>query len=301
MKVPVTLPVLLVFAFLLAPNASTGQDTKPAKDKGETLKVKVVKDIAYNDAKDADPAKHKLDLYVPEDKKDFPVLFFVHGGGWRQGDRKIYPWLGTMFAKHGIGTVIISYRLSPKVKHPTHIQDVAKAFAWTHKNISKYGGKADQIFISGHSAGGHLVALLATDPSYLKAEGLTIADIKGALPLSGVYMIRPDKRWDPIFGTDAEVLKKASPMEHIKGKLPPFLIAYASKEEDKPIGKMSEQFGKALKEAKCDAAVLKIDDRDHITIIRKAITDADDPLTQAMLKFIAKHSGPKLEAKKVSD
>jgi acetyl esterase/lipase len=177
---------------------------------------------------------------------------------------------------------------------------VAKAFAWTHKNIAKHGGKADQIFITGHSAGGHLVALLATDPTYLKAEGLSLADIKGALPLSGVYTIRPNRRFDDVFGTDEETVKNASPMEHIKGKLPPFLIAYASKDLGN-IGKMSEDFGKALKEAKYDVAVLKIDDRDHGTIIRKAIANADDRLTQAMLKFIAKHSGPKPEAKKVSD
>src|SRR5690349_17094303 len=110
MKVSVALPALLFLALVLGPAAATGQDKKTAKDAGA---VKVIKDLAYNDAKDADPAKHKLDLYLPKDKKDFPVLFFVHGGAWRGGDRRTYGRFGTMFAKHGIGTVIISYRLSP--------------------------------------------------------------------------------------------------------------------------------------------------------------------------------------------
>jgi acetyl esterase/lipase len=299
MRVSLCLPALLLCAWLLAPGVSTAQDKKPVKDAGG-FEVKVIKDIAYSDAKDADKVKHKLDLYLPEGQKDFPVLFFVHGGGWRGGDRKGAARLGKMFAKHGIGTVAISYRLSPKVKHPAHIQDVAKAFAWTHKNIAKHGGKADQIFISGHSAGGHLVALLATDPSYLKAEGLSLADIKGVIPISGVYVIRPNQRFEAIFGTDAEIVKKASPMEHVKGKLPPFLIAYASKDLG-AIGGMSEQFGKALKKAKVETDVLKIEDRNHGSIVGTAVASDDDPLTQAMLKFIAKHSGAKLSAKKVSE
>src|SRR5205823_5671892 len=106
-------------------------------------------------------------------------VFFVHGGAWRNGDKSgilgVYSALGRFLVRHGLGAVIINYRLSPAVRHPAHVQDVAKAFAWTHKNIARYGGRPDQIFLCGHSAGGHLVALLATDPTYLKAEGLTPA------------------------------------------------------------------------------------------------------------------------------
>jgi len=75
------------------------------------------------------------------------------------------------------------------VKHPEHIKDVARAFAWTVKNCEKWGGRPDQIFLAGHSAGGHLVSLLATDESYLKAEGLKLSDIKGVMAISGVYRI----------------------------------------------------------------------------------------------------------------
>jgi acetyl esterase/lipase len=278
---------------LLAPAARAADDSKAALVGGGNYEVKAVKDLAYNDAQDADPAKHKLDLFLPKGKKDFPVLFFVHGGGWRNGDRKIYPKLGETFAKNGVGTVIISYRLSPKVKHPAHIQDVAKAFAWTHQNIGKYGGRADQIFISGHSAGGHLVALLATDPSYLEAEKLSPANIKGVIALSGVYTIRPSERFEAVFGKDEDECKKASPLAHVKGKHPPILIAYADKDLGM-IPRMSEQVAKAVKDCKCEVECLKIDDRDHVSIMRNAVLSEDDPLTQAMLKFLAKHSGLKL-------
>src|SRR4051812_39160035 len=84
------------------------------------------KDIAYRTDKDADPERHKLDVYVPKGKKDFPVLMFVHGGGWKSGSKSWYTSLGHAFAGHGIGTVVTNYRLSPKVKHPAHAEDVAK-------------------------------------------------------------------------------------------------------------------------------------------------------------------------------
>src|SRR5438270_10644137 len=172
---PFTLFVLLS----CAADASADDANKPPIVRTGSFEVQSIKDIAYDDAKDADPVRHKLDLYLPKGHKDFPVLMFVHGGAWTSGNKNLYGPLGQRFAANGIGTAIINYRLSPAVQHPAHAQDVAKAFAWTHKNIGKHGGRADQIFISGHSAGGHLVALLATDESYLKAHKLGISDIKG--------------------------------------------------------------------------------------------------------------------------
>src|SRR4051812_44226482 len=186
------------------------------------------KDVPYRTDADADPERHKLDLYLPKGKADFPVLMFVHGGGWKSGNKSWYTALGHAFATEGIGVVVTNYRLSPQVKHPGHIEDVAKAFAWTHANIGRYGGRADRLFVSGHSAGGHLVALLATDPKYLKAEGRSPADVRGVVGISGVYEIYADfLLFAPVFGRDKEACRLASPVCHVGAKCPPFLLAYA--------------------------------------------------------------------------
>src|SRR5262245_18228170 len=172
----------------------------------KTFEVEAVRDITYYEGDDADQVKHKLDLYLPKGQKDFPVLFFVHGGAWSMGDKRffgVYSSFGKQFAKHGIGTVVTNYRLSPGVQHPEHIKDVARAFAWTQKNIANHGGKADQIFVCGHSAGGHLVALLATDETYLKAVGLGLNTIRGVIPISGVYQV-PEKMLTSVFGKSPE-------------------------------------------------------------------------------------------------
>jgi acetyl esterase/lipase len=279
----------MLVAFLAIP-ARAAESEKPAKA-DQPFEVEVVKDVAYNGVKDADPDKHKLDLYLPKGKKDFPVLFFVHGGTWKSGDRKTYVKLGEAFAEHGIGTVIISYRLSPKVQHPAHIQDVAKAFAWTCDNIGKYGGRADQIFCMGHSAGGHLVSLLATDESYLKAEKHSFADIKGVISISGVYTIVPLGALATAFGRDAEVCKKASPINNVCEKDPPFLIIYADG-DFLTLDVMAENMAKALREVKCDVSTLKVEKRTHISIIVKMIEDGD-PTQQAVLDFIKKHTEKK--------
>ncbi len=273
------------FLLLLA-LAVAGLVVPPARAE-QPAAVEAVKDIAYYDGKDADPIKHKLDLYLPKGKKDFPVLFFVHGGAWKSGDKKIYGRLGEVFARQGIGTVITNYRLSPQVKFPEHIKDVARAFAWVHKHIAEYGGDPSAVFACGHSAGGHLVALLVTDESYLKAEGLTSRDVRGVIPISGVYLLLPPL-FASVFGDDPAGYRAASPLEHVREGLPPFLILYA--DGDYPtLGPMAERFGEALRKAKDDVTVLKIADRTHITIIRRML-DADDPAARAIVEFIGKHA-----------
>jgi acetyl esterase/lipase len=264
----------------------------PAAKVGGNFPVEVVSDVAYYEGEGADANKHKLDLYLPKGHKDFPVLFFVHGGGWTSGDRKLYGGVGRVFAKNGVGTAVISYRLTPQVHHPGHIEDVARAFAWTHEHIGKYGGRPDQVFVTGHSAGGHLAALLATDESYLKARGLSLADIKGAMPMSGVYTIAPG-RMERIFGK-GEGAAAASPTRHVSAKSPPFLILYADGDFAN-CDRMSEELCEALRKNKVEASCVKVKDRNHIGIMFRLMTSEADPASQALLEFVANHSGMKLK------
>jgi acetyl esterase/lipase len=130
------------------------------------------------------------------------------------------------------------------VKFPANAQDVARAFTWTHANIGKHGGRADRLFLGGHSAGGHLVSLLATDGSYLKAQALALGDIRGVVSISGLYAV-PRGRF-PLFEDTDEGVRKASPVYLVPGGHPPFLLVYADK--DFPgFGDTAEDFRKALR------------------------------------------------------
>lgn len=266
--------------------AAEPKDAPPADD--ARYEVEATRNLTYYEGDAADKDKHKLDLYLPKGKKDFPVVVFVHGGAWVFGDRNffgIYEGVGKMFARHGIGAAVISYRLSPGVKHPEHVKDVARAFAWTQKHIADYGGKADELFLCGHSAGGHLVALLGTDESYLLAEGLSLKDIKGVMPMSGVYGI-PDGFFNEVFGKDPEVRKRAAPRNNVHEGCPSFFIVYADK--DYPFCDVaSEDFCKALKAKKVPGETLKISGRNHLDVIGKTAKD-DDPAAKALCEFVAR-------------
>jgi acetyl esterase/lipase len=273
-------------AALVGVGAPAPADDKPATKPAEkpAFAVERHKDIAYRTDKDADKERHKLDVYCPKGEKDFPVILFVHGGTWKSGNKNLYVGIGESFAKAGVGVVVTNYRLSPAVQHPAHVEDVAKAFAWTHDHIGEYGGSKEKLFACGHSAGGHLVSLLATDPQYLKAEKRSPADIKGVIPISGVYQIAPIAVFKGAFGDDAEVCKKASPLTHVTGKHPPFLIAYA--DSDLPsLGAMAEKMHAALKKAESPTEVMELKGCNHITIITK-FASPDDPLNKAARDFV---------------
>jgi acetyl esterase/lipase len=240
--------------------------------------VEVQKDIAYTEGDPADAPKHKLDLYLPKDKKNFPVLVFLHGGSWRSGDRSNYPALGNRFAKLGIGVAIPSYRLMPKNPHPAQIEDTAAAFAWVYKNIAQHGGDASRIYIAGHSAGGHLVALLALDDTYLKKYDVPVSAIRGVASISGVY----DVGKMPAFTVGG--VDNPSPIAHMHSGAPPFLVAYCQWDY-LALPLQAREFVAALKKSFDTVELLYVPGQSHISEIIHVVQD-DDAIAQAILKLI---------------
>lgn len=250
-------------------------------------------DLSYRDDAKSDPVKHKLDLFLPKGEKNFPVVMYVHGGRWQSGDKEYYQTIGTLFARNGIGTAIVNYRLTTGEKparHPDHIEDVARAFAWLHTNIEEYGGRKDCLFVCGHSAGGHLVSLLAADEKYLEAENRSPKDIRGVIPISGVFNVNPiHDLFHPVFGDDRELCRQASPIVHVKKNLPPFLILYA--DQDFPtLDRMAQDMDRKLTAKKVDSQLVKVESRTHLTIYFWMALSEKDPCTKAVMEFVKRHS-----------
>jgi acetyl esterase/lipase len=263
------------------------EDKKPAPGAAPTsalTEVEVVKDLAYAGTPDE---RQKLDLYLPKGQTGYPLVLFLHGGGFSKGDRKDAAQFGETLARQGIGVAAVGYRLFPEAKHPQQVQDAAKAFAFLASNAKKHGWRADAIFVAGHSAGGHLAALLGTDEQYLKAEKLALSDVRGVVALSGAYVVPEDRK--DVFGDEA-ARAAASPQTHVKGGLPPFLLVYADK--DSPgRDKLTKEFAAALVGAKVEALVVEAKDREHGTLFTKIAPG--DPTGDAVIAFIQKHSGKK--------
>ncbi len=195
-SVPSPRTAACILTALLAGTGACAGEAAGLLPAGQKAAVTCARNLTYSTIPhDPERDRHQLDVYSPKGRKNCPVLFFVHGGGWVLGGKDdvlgIYGY-GTVarcLAERGLVVVLPNYRLSPGVRHSEHIRDIAHAFAWTCENIGRYGGDPERIFVGGHSAGGHLVALLATDLTYLKTVGRDTHDIRGVIAVSGVYRL----------------------------------------------------------------------------------------------------------------
>ena len=151
--------------------------------------------IPYKTVAGVDSNLLSLDVYyLSNETINKPVIVYIHGGAWAVGDKQNIADKGTLFLNNNYLFVSVNYRLSPstipgdittwnanRVKHSTHVQDCADALKWIYDNIESYGGSNQDIVMLGHSAGAHLVALLATNQTYLSSTGFPIASLKGAI------------------------------------------------------------------------------------------------------------------------
>ncbi|MCC3153775.1 alpha/beta hydrolase [Hymenobacter sp. BT770] len=198
------------------------------------------KDVAYvpASAPDFDKERHVLDVYSPNDAAaktaGYPVVLFIHGGSWTSGSKNIYTFIGRRLAKQGVVAVVINYRLAPTVHVPEQAADCARALAWTVNNIGHYGGDPARVFVMGHSAGGGLAALLATDDALLARNGLPQNPVRGAImdDPAGLDMYsylkemkyEGDQQYLVPFGKDPAVWKEQSAIYKIKQGMPPFMF-----------------------------------------------------------------------------
>jgi acetyl esterase/lipase len=166
------------------------------------------------------------------------VVIFIHGGNWNSGGKNTYTFVGRRLARQGMVAVVISYRLAPAVKVPQIADDCARALAWTVQHIAEYGGDPARIYVMGHSAGGGLAALLATDDELLARHGLprnpvrgAILDDPGGLDMYTYLMNKPsgDQEYHDAFGDDPAGWKLMSPIFKLKPGVPPFLIFIGEK------------------------------------------------------------------------
>lgn len=167
-----------------------------------------------------------LDVYYPKDTTNVSTVVWFHGGGLEFGEKHIPIGL----KEKGVIVVSANYRMHPKVMHPVYIEDAAAAVAWAFKNIEKFNGNRDKIFISGHSAGGYLASMVGLDKSYLQEHGVNADHIAGLIPFSGHtithFTIRKERG---IKGTQP-IIDKYAPLFHVRKKAPPLLLITGNRE-----------------------------------------------------------------------
>lgn len=129
--------------------------------------------------------RQQLDIYAAAESRSAPVILFWHGGSWKNGDKDYYRFVGARLAQEGFVVAIPNYRLAPGDPFPKFMQDAAAAVRWMADHARDFGGDPARMFISGHSAGGHIALILALDDKYLRAVGLTQRSLAGIVSIAG--------------------------------------------------------------------------------------------------------------------
>lgn len=166
----------------------------------------------------------RLDLFIPEEKKNFPTLVWFQGGGMT-GGKKYYP---DGIDRNLIAVATVDYRLSGKrAQCPDYLYDAAAAVAWILKHIQEFGGNPEMVYVSGHSAGGYLVAMMALAPKYLNAFGATPKQLAAAFPVSGQmtthFQILDERRQkDP--SSPSILLDEYAPISNTSGEEAPEIL-----------------------------------------------------------------------------
>lgn len=217
------LSFLIVIPFLFSCSVSKYKDvsflTEDAKNKVENAETP------------------KMNIFQPKIKTNekSPVLIFVHGGNWNSGKKETYGFFGKNFARKGVVTVIPGYNLSPKANYDEMTKQIAEAITWVQENIDQYGGDVSQIYLTGHSAGGHLVALATLNPKYgIDEESIAgiILNDAGGLDMHSYLLKNPPTEESNYISTwtrNPENWKDATPIYFLSDKSPKFKIYLGTK------------------------------------------------------------------------
>jgi arylformamidase len=227
--------------------------------------------------------REMLDIYAA-DKAGGPVLVYIHGGYWRSGSKEDNCNFVPTFTKRGATVVLVEYDLCPQVSVTDIVRQTRASITWVYRNITRYGGNPAQLFVSGHSAGGHLTAMaLAHDWA---SEGLPTDIIKGALATSGVYdlemvmkiSVQEEVRMTP------ETAQVNSPLLNPPRVKCPLVVAVGAAE---PEGwqQISRDYFQYCKEHGMQVEYLVEPEANHYTMSEHLLDDAR-PLTQAMIKLV---------------
>lgn len=167
----------------------------------------------------------RLDLYLPqhesaESPASVPVIVWFHGGGLRGGERGIPRAL----QGRGIAVAAPSYRLHPQVQSPTYIEDAAAAVAWLTNHADDYGIDRSAVFVSGHSAGGYLAAMIGFDKKWLAAHSADANDLAGIIPFSGHTITHFTIREERGLSSTQPIVDEFAPLFHVRQDAPPTLL-----------------------------------------------------------------------------
>jgi arylformamidase len=227
-------------------------------------------DLAYGDL-----LRQRLDLFLAENPRA-PTLMFIHGGYWQRNDKEEFAFIAEGPLARGINVAIVEYTLAPDARTDEIVGEVRRAVAWLIEHLGDYDADPAQIYLAGHSAGGHLTAI-----------AMSLGTVKGGLGISGLYDLEPIRLnyLNVKLGLDVAEAHRNSPILHLPTMAGPLVVAYGTAELPE-LCRQSVDYVKAWVEGGLPGYLLPISGADHFTILEH-LADPDGVLTQALMEMIA--------------
>jgi acetyl esterase/lipase len=232
-----------------------------------------------------------LDVYRPDAATTpaAPVVVFFYGGSWRSGERAWYRFVGRALAREGLVVVIPDYRKAPAHAFPDFMHDAARATAWARTHAADFGGDPRRLFLMGHSAGGQIAALLATDARYLAAEGLRPRQLAGVVGLAGPYDFLPltsagvKQALGPPAGWPA-----TQPVNFVDGDEPPFLLLHG--DADRTVDPANApRLAATLRARGVPVQVVRVPDVGHVGLVNGFRAKRFSPVLADSVAWIRAH------------
>ena len=223
-----------------------------------------------------------LDIY-PAARADAPIHMFIHGGYWHSLGSKEFSFVAEGLVAAGVTVVINNYALCPAVTITEIVRQNRAAVAWLYRNAATFGGNRSRIHVSGHSAGGHLTAmLLATD--WERDFGLPPDLVKGGTAISGLFDLEPFAHsWlQPKLRLTPDEIDRMSPIQHIPDRASPLIVTFGG-DESAEFRRQSQSFLAAWTAKGLDGRYLDLPGRNHFTVLEDYM-DPDSPLCRSILR-----------------
>jgi arylformamidase len=219
--------------------------------------------------------RQRLDLFLAEQPRA-PTLMFIHGGYWQTNDKERFAFIAEGPLARGINVAVVEYTLAPEARMDQIVEEIHRSVAWLADHLGDYGADPARIYVSGHSAGGHLTAM-----------AMSLGAVKGGVAISGLYDLEPIRLnyLNDKLGLDAAEAQRNSPMFHFPPKSAPLVVAYGT-DELPELCRQSIDYAKAWTEHSLPGRLLPVEDADHFSIL-ESLADADGSLTRALVEMAA--------------
>ncbi|WP_326541775.1 alpha/beta hydrolase [Pseudorhodoferax sp.] len=248
------------------------------------------RELAYQAAVPYGPTlAETLDIF-PAAQPDAPVFLFIHGGYWRARAARDFSCVA--WGPHALGftTVVVDYALCPAVTLDEIVRQVRAAAAWVLRHIAAHGGDPRRVVVGGHSAGGHLGAMLL-NTRWREDYGLPDDPFAGAVLVSGLYDIAPLRYsyLQPAIQLDEGSVLRNSPVQHVRRCATPALLAWGDVEQT-AFAQQSQGFHAAWQKAGNRGELAPLAGADHFAVVQ-AFEEPRSSLCAAMQAFAAERSG----------